>query len=237
MNGALSYRGYPEGEGVGGSGREESNAPGVFFDGLADNFFSLLANAVKAKVHSGPMDEEGKSQPKTHALSDGQDVQRSEANAKLEREIREGRKFNLGEAIARSAGPGVMKGESPVARMQQAEIEIEAWLRSHLLDAVGSLKIVLHRDVKASELLLHNFDQPLVVLADYCQRVLDSDYLLEELVRAADAEWGRSIGERPYFDRKGTLPDPDDPYTVESVRNALSDLLKQVAMDKRCQQG
>ena len=183
------------------------------------------------------MDEVGKSRPMAHVPSDGQDAQRAEADAELEREIREGRKFNLGEAIGRSAGPGVMKGESPVARMQQAEIEIEAWLRSHLLDAVGSLKIVLHRDVKASELLLNNFDQPLVVLADYCQRVLDSDYLLEELVRAADAEWGRSMGERPYFEKKGTPPDPDDPYTVESVRNALSKLFKQVAMDKRGQHG
>ena len=121
--------------------------------------------------------------------------------------------------------------------MQQAEIEIEAWLRSHLLDAVGSLKIVLYRDVKASELLLNNFDQPLVVLADYCQRVLDSDYLLKELVRAADTEWGRSMGERPYFEKQGTALDPDDPYTVESVRNALSELLKQVSLDKRCQRG
>jgi len=182
------------------------------------------------------MDEEGESRPMADAPSDKQDAQCPEADAELEREIRQGRKFNLGEAIGRSAGPGVMKGESPVARMQQAEIEIVTWLRSHLLDAVGSLKIVLHRNVKASELLLNNFDQPMGVLADYCQRVLDSDYLLEELVRAADTEWGRSMGDRPYFEKKGAPPDPDDPYTVESVRHALSDLLKQLAMNKSCEQ-
>ncbi|OAI48716.1 hypothetical protein AYO43_11085 [Nitrospira sp. SCGC AG-212-E16] len=179
------------------------------------------------------MDEEGESRPMAHAPSDKQDAQRSEADAELEREIRQGRKFNLGEAIGRSAGPGVMKGESPVPRMQQAEIEIEAWLRSHLLDAGGALKIILHRNVKASDLLLNNFDQPLVVLAGYCQRVLDSDYLLEELVRDADTEWGRLMGERPYFEEKGAPLHPDDPYTAESVRNALSDLLKQLAMNKR----
>jgi hypothetical protein len=119
--------------------------------------------------------------------------------------------------------------------MQQAEIEIETWLRSHLLDPGGSLKIVLHRNVKESELLLNNFDQPMSAMADYCQQVLDSDFLLEELVRAADAEWGRSMGERPYFEKKGTPPHPDDPYTVESVRNELSELLKQLKIDKRCQ--
>jgi hypothetical protein len=89
---------------------------------------------------------------------------------------------------------------------------------------------VLHRNVKGSELLLHNFDQPLVVLAGYCQRILDSDYLLKELVRDADAEWGRVMGERPFFEVEGTPPQPDDPYTVESVRNALTGLLKQLAV-------
>src|SRR5262245_61564085 len=124
-------------------------------------------------------------------MSDNQHSQRREANAELEREIREGRKFTLEEAIGRMAGPGAMKGASPVARMQQAEIEIGNWLRIHLADAGGPLEVVLHRNVKGSELLLKNFDRPLAVLASYCQRVLDSDYVLRELVRETDVEWGR----------------------------------------------
>src|SRR4029079_5724764 len=76
---------------------------------------------------------------------------RSEADAELEREIREGRKFTLEEAIARMVGPGAMKGESPVTRMQQAEIEIGSWLRSHLTDSGGALEVVLHRRIKGSE--------------------------------------------------------------------------------------
>src|SRR5271165_4496649 len=68
-------------------------------------------------------------------MSNNEDTQRSEADAELEREIRKGRKFTLAEAIGRLAGPGAMKGESPIARMQQAQIEIESWLRSHLADA------------------------------------------------------------------------------------------------------
>jgi hypothetical protein len=162
-------------------------------------------------------------------MSNNQDTQRSEADAELEREIRQGRKFTMAEAIGRLAGPGAMKGESPVARMQQAEVEIETWLKSHLADAGGALQVVLHRQVKGSELLLNNFEQPLVVLASYCQRVLDSDYLLKELVRDADIEWGRVMGERPYFEKEDAPRHPDDPYTVESVRNALSGLLKQLA--------
>jgi hypothetical protein len=162
-------------------------------------------------------------------MTDHQDKLRSEADAELEREIRQGRKFTLEEAVGRLAGPGAMKGASPVARMQQAEIEIGSWLRSHLVDAAGALAVALHRQIKGSELLLKSFDQPLVVLTTYCQRVLDSHYLLRELVRDADAKWGRVMGERPYFEKEGAPPDPDDPYTVESVRKALSELMKQLA--------
>jgi len=163
-------------------------------------------------------------------MSGNQDKPRSEADAELEREILKERKFTLAEAIGRMAGPGAMKGESPIPRMQQAEIEIESWLRRHLPDSGGTLQVVLHRTVKGSELLLKNFDQPLVVLARFCQQVLDSDYRLEELVREADAEWGRVMGERPFFEREGAPPHPDDPYTVESVRNALTGILQQLAV-------
>src|SRR5262245_51447690 len=102
------------------------------------------------------------------------DKQRFEADAELEREIRQERKFSLAEAIGRLAGPGAMKGASPVARLQQAEVEIESWLNSHVSDGAGAFVTVLHRYVKESDLLLANADHPLVVLAAYCQRVLDS---------------------------------------------------------------
>ena len=85
------------------------------------------------------------------------------------------------------------------------------------------------RHVRESELLLKNYDQPLAVLAAYCQQVLSSDYRLKELVREADTEWGRVLGERPYFEKEGSPPHPDDCYTVESVRSALSELIKQLA--------
>lgn len=156
--------------------------------------------------------------------------QRSEADAELRREILRERKFSLEEAIGRMAGPGAMKGASPVARLQQAEVEIGSWLRSHVTDGAGAFVVVLHRNIKESDLLLANFDQPLAVLAGYCQRVLDTDYLLKELVRDADVEWGQIMGERPYFDRQGSSH-PEDPYTLDSVRDKLSEILKQLTVD------
>jgi hypothetical protein len=165
-------------------------------------------------------------------VNDEQATQRSEADAELEREIRKGRKFTLAEAIGRMAGPGAMKGESPIARLQQAGAEIETWLRHHLADAGGGLQVVLLRRIKESELLLRDFNQPLVVLGTFCRQVLGSDYLLEELVRDADIEWGRILGERPHFGTAGSPADADDPYTVGSVRLTLSGLLEQLAPSK-----
>ena len=55
---------------------------------------------------------------------------RDKTAADLETEIRQGRTFNPAEAIGRLAGPGAMKGASPVSRQQQAENEIGSWLQS-----------------------------------------------------------------------------------------------------------
>ena len=161
-------------------------------------------------------------------MSDDPAKPRSEADVELEREIRKERKFSLAEAIGRLAGPGMMKGVSPVSRKQQSEAEIEACLNRHLVDAGGVLRGVVLRGVTGSEPLLHNLDQPLVVLARCVRHVLDSEYLLKELVREADVEWGRVFGMRPYFEKDGCPPHPDDPYTIESVRIALSKLVERL---------
>ena len=161
-------------------------------------------------------------------MGDEQPKRSSEADADLEREIRAERKFSLSEAIGRLAGPGAMKGVSPVTRTQQAVVEIQEYLNRHLTDAGGVLSGVLLRRVEASELLLKSPDQPLVVLGDYVRRVLESAYGLSDLVREADVEWGRVFGERPRFEKEGCPPAPDDPYTLESVRTALSRLAEEL---------
>jgi hypothetical protein len=166
-------------------------------------------------------------------MSDDQHKSRSEADAQLEREIREGRKFSLEEAIGRLAGPGMMKGISPATRKQQAEAAIESFLDCRLVSPAGAMSVVLLRRVKESEILLNNLDQPLVVLASCVKQILDSEYLLQDLVRESDVEWGRIYGERPIFEKAGSAPHQEDPYTVASVRSALSALLEKLSTDLR----
>ena len=154
------------------------------------------------------------------------------ADEALEREVRLGRKFNPQEALARMAGPGSMKGASPVSPVQQAETAIGSWLNGNMGDAGGSLKIVLQRHLKGSRFLLDDVGQPLRALARYCGAILDSEGRLQEIVREADVEWGRAMDERPHFDRDGVAPHPEDPYTVESVRTILGDVLKKLPGEK-----
>ena len=159
-------------------------------------------------------------------MSDDQTKPRSEADAALQREILQGREFTLADAIGRMAGPGIMKGVSPVSGKDQAEATIQDYLTRHLTDASGNLRVALLRGVASSELFLKGYGHPLDALAGCLRRVLDSEHLLKELVREADVEWGRMYGERPHFEKEGQPPDPDDPYTVESVRAALSRVLE-----------
>ena len=150
-------------------------------------------------------------------------------DARLEQEIRQGRQFSPQEAIARLAGPGAMKGGSPISPQQQAENAIEVWLRANVADTDGALKVVMQRHLKGSELLLQNMDSPLSAVAAYCRQVLASDHRLSELVREVDLEWGRALDERPYFEPAGGPSHPLDPYTTESVRTGLAEVLKRAS--------
>ena len=158
-------------------------------------------------------------------MNENKDKQRTEADAELEREIRAGRQFTLGEAIGRMAGPGAMKGVSPITGKQQAETAIEEFLKAHLSDTCGALRTVLVRRIKAAEPLQSRFHEPLPFLAEALRYVLSSDHRLKEIVTEADIEWGRIFDERPYFEKEGSTPHPDDPYTLNSVRQSLLKLL------------
>ena len=73
---------------------------------------------------SGPNRTESNQEGKAEAICD----------ADLEREIRNRRKFTAEEAIGRLAGPGAMKGGSPISPQQQAENAVGVWLGTTLMD-------------------------------------------------------------------------------------------------------
>lgn len=127
----------------------------------------------------------------------------------------------------------MLKGGSPVPPIEQTAAAIANYLRAHLDDPGGVLAQVMARNVRTSEILIENFDQPAVVLAGYVNQVLNSETILKDLVREADIEWGRTLGDRPQFEREGRPPDPADPYTLASVRSALTQLLRNATRDEQ----
>ena len=165
------------------------------------------------------------------AMSEKPDTNSADRNAEIERETRKNRKFSLSEAIGRMAGGDFMKGGTPVTRKQQAELEIDEYLRRHLVDSGGVLRSVLSRHLGES-LLNGDYDQPLAALTEDIRRILASEHLLEEFVREADAEWGRVQNERPYFQLPDRPPHRDDPYTIDSVRLALFELGERLASEE-----
>src|SRR5690348_5256357 len=111
-------------------------------------------------------------------MSDDPRKRRSERDAELERQIRAERKFSLSEAIGRMAGPGAMKGASPIDRRKQAAAEIEQYLARYKRDAQGIVAGVLLRQVSQSDQLLRDLDEPLAVLARYVRGILASEFAL-----------------------------------------------------------
>jgi len=167
--------------------------------------------------------------PMNEPTDESEKARQAAADADLEQEIRKARTFNPQEALARMAGPGAMKGASPVSPQQQAENEILSWLSRHAEDPAGAFKNVLGRRIRGSQILFQNVDQPRVALAEICRRLVGSHTLLEEFVREVDTEWGRAMNERPHFEKAGAPPHPDDPYTLESVRASLNRMLEKLA--------
>lgn len=143
----------------------------------------------------------------------------------IEQDILSHRKFTLAEAIGRMGGDDLLKGTSPVPAKKQADYVIVHFLEKRLRDSEGALLPVLARYARESDILLKGYEQPFEALADVVESILASENRLRRFVGRVDSEWGRMYSERPYREIEGRDPHPDDPYTVESVRKQLEDLL------------
>lgn len=150
----------------------------------------------------------------------------------VQREIRARQKFSIAGAIGR-AGSGLMKGGSPVSQQEQALVTLIQWIDQHVSDPSGALKSMLRRRVRSSSLLVgSHLQQPCNALREMIETILASDYGIIEFVRQVDVRWGELYQERPLFQLSGQTPDPEDEYTHESVRHALTLLLEKLQEDE-----
>ncbi|WP_204137805.1 hypothetical protein [Halomicronema sp. CCY15110] len=151
-----------------------------------------------------------------------------EADQAIEREIRQGRKYSLADAISQEGGD-FLKGESPIPKLVQVKSAIKHFINLHLSDAAGALQATLLTAVQSDDVICsRHFATPLQALAEMLQPLLAHDVQLREFVRQVDMRWGQMYDERPHFERPGHPPHPDDEYTIESVRSQLQALMTAV---------
>ncbi|AFZ55361.1 hypothetical protein WEU38_17235 [Cyanobacterium aponinum AL20118] len=146
----------------------------------------------------------------------------------LQKDIYQGREFTLADFIAKEGGD-FLKGESPVPKIVQLKTEINFFIKNNLKDLSGSLQAVLQDWVNISDdKISSNRENPLNALSLIIEEIISNDNLYYEFVRQVDLKWGQMYQERPYFQKPGQIPHPEDEYTHDSVKIQLLDLLTRV---------
>ena len=166
-------------------------------------------------------------------ISDSSNSEQSHPKAKQEHQLEEeemrhdllrGREFTLADVIGQEGG-SFMKGESPVPKLVQVQTEINIFISRNLPDVSGALQAVLYRWVSEDTARIsQHLDVPLQALSGLLESIVENPPVLHELVRQVDMQWGEMNDERPYFQRPGQSPHPDDEYTHESVYQLLVEL-------------
>lgn len=147
------------------------------------------------------------------------------------REILRGREAGPDEALLRTAGDA-LKGASPVAAHDRTMFAVRELLETCLRDTEGSLqRTILSRLDSHPLLVARHFGAATDLLRAFLGPVLAQEDSLAELVREVDARWGRDYDEKPHFDRQGRPDDPEDPYTISGVRQALASCLRSLPKD------
>lgn len=156
------------------------------------------------------------------------DSKKKDTDQDIQRDLISGQKFSLSGAIGREAGK-LIKGESPIPRLEQIITEINLFINQHLHDPSGALREMLHILVKEDELKISSHPEaPLLYLKEMLNDYINNDQLLYELVREVDFKYGQIFKELPHFQKEGEPPHRDDEYTHASVKVQLVNLIDSI---------
>ncbi|MGD1919339.1 MAG: hypothetical protein ACFCAD_10890 [Pleurocapsa sp.] len=161
---------------------------------------------------------------------------KDEEDLLLQQDILDSRPFSIAEAIGREGGT-FLKGESTVPKLVQVITAINTFIDRNLRDPSAALQAILHQWVKVDPRVSQQKETPLVALEQILQSILDNPDLLYELVRQVDIKWGHMYDERPYFQKPGQPPHPNDEYTHESVKKDLQNLLIRLKNHRKLRDG
>ena len=149
--------------------------------------------------------------------------------SELEREVRAGRKFSLGEAIGREGGSFLKGSQEMVPRPLRALAIINGFIDQHLSDPHGALQPCLKRWIKTDVRVGKDLDTPLVALHRILTDIIQQPETLYEFARQVAVELAHLNGERPYFQKPGTEAPAAVAYSHEIIKDSLTGLLAQLS--------
>ncbi|MEM9088501.1 MAG: hypothetical protein AAGC93_07125 [Cyanobacteria bacterium P01_F01_bin.53] len=150
--------------------------------------------------------------------------------AQLQKEIRDGRKFTLAEAIGREGG-SFMKGESAIPRPLRAKNTINQFITEHLTNPSSALSTTLQTWTNNDIRIMSQLDTPLVALSQILESTLTEPTAFCEFARQVAIAQSQLTGDRPYFQTLNGKAHPEADYTHESIQGELSQLLKTLEDD------
>ncbi len=153
------------------------------------------------------------------------DEKQKEQDELIRREILRERKFSIAEAIGREGG-NFIKGHSPIPRLDQVISLLTVFIANNINDSSRVLMTVLQTNVKNDRIkIAESIEIPLQYLHTLIKSYVANPHQLYELKREVAFTWGQMNDEKPYFQKPGETPHPDDEYSHEIVGKKLSDLL------------
>jgi len=164
--------------------------------------------------------------------SDSEKIEKQkEQDELIQREILRERKFSIAEAIGREGG-NFIKGYSPIPRLDQVISLITVFIANNISDSSRVLMTVLQTNVKNDRIkIAESIETPLRYLHHLIKSYVDNPHQLYELKREVAFTWGQINDEKPYFQKPGEPPHPDDEYSHEIVKEMLTRLLAKIEME------
>jgi hypothetical protein len=165
--------------------------------------------------------------------SDSEKIEKQkEEDELIQRDILQGRKFSIAEAIGREGG-SFIKGHNPIPPLDQVISLLTVFVADNINDPSRVLVTVLQRTIKNDRIKIAEYiETPMVYLHGLIKSFIENPHQLYEITREVDFTWGQINNDKPHFQKPGEPAHSDDEYSHEIVEKMLADLLAKIEKEQ-----
>ena len=150
----------------------------------------------------------------------------------ITREIQQGRKFSLAEAIGRETSH-FLRDQSAIPRPLRAKAKVDQFISTQLNEPTGPIATTLRNWTSTDIRLSSQLDTPLIALAQITDSILSEPTTFCEFSRQVAIAQAKLTGDRPYFQTYGKAPHPNADYPHSIIKHELSELLHQLKVQNQ----